>query len=251
MNQQTNSAMSRVSVLVFNLLAYLIGSAALVCLILVFGSVITPDNSPIFSGPKFDSIYMAIFWNSLWLIGFGVKHSFMASISYKNWVERKIPAALNRGSYLIATGLYIFAMLMLWSPIEGTLWSVSGELYLAVIAVFVFGWTFLFLATFMIDHFELFGLKQAVHYFKGKETPQLSFVKTGFYAYVRHPIMTGLLIGIWCIPEMTGSLLVMSIGFTLYVWIGVYFEERKLKRLLGKTYVSYCADVGCLLPKIS
>ena len=78
----------------------------------------------------------------------------------------------------------------------------------------------------------------------------LNFVKTGFYAYVRHPIMTGLLIGIWCIPVMTVNHFMMSLLLSIYVWIGVYFEERKLKRILGNQYNQYCKEVGSILPKL-
>ena len=85
---------------------------------------------------------------------------------------------------------------------------------------------------------------------KNQEVPDLKFVKTGFYAYVRHPIMTGLLIGIWCIPNMTANLLLLSTLFSAYVLIGVFFEERKLKRMLGDQYEVYCQEVGSIFPKI-
>ena len=250
MTTQTHSLFSRTGVMTFNTLSYFLGSGSLVLLILVFGNIVTPDNAPIFKGPEFDSTAMTILWNLAWIIGFGYKHTVMASIEFKAGMARFIPNAMNRGLYVLATAVYLVAMLYFWSPLEGVLWSVEGTAYWVVIAGFLFGWSFLFLATFMIDHFELFGLKQAYYHFKQHELPELTFVKSGFYAYVRHPIMTGMLIGIWCVPMMSVSLLMMSIGFTAYILVGVYFEEKKLKRMLGEQYDVYCQEVGSIIPKL-
>ena len=249
MTVQNPSLSSRISVLGFNTLSYLLGSSSLILLILVYGNIVTPENSPIFRGPQFDSNAMTILWNAIWIIGFGYKHTKMASTQFKEKMARFIPDAMNRGIYVLATAIYLCTMLHFWSPMDITLWTTSGAVYWVVMGIFLFGWSFLFIATFMIDHFELFGLKQAYFHFKQHQLPELTFVKNGFYAYIRHPIMTGLLIGIWFIPTMSMSLLIMSIGFTCYVFIGVYFEERKLKRLLGSQYEIYCREVGSLIPK--
>ncbi len=248
---QQQGLLPRLGVFIFNGVSYLVGCSALVLLISVFGGFVTTQNAPIFNGPVFDSLYLSLIWNVLWIIGFGYKHTFMASTQFRNMVVRFLPEAMNRGLYTLATGVYLFSLIYFWAPIRGELWSVDGIEYFVVMIGFAFGWGFLFLATFMIDHFELFGLKQAYCYFKQRKNPPLSFVKSGFYAYVRHPIMTGLLVGMWCIPEMSYNLLVLAIGFTLYVFVGVYFEERKLKRVLGDVYQDYCQQVGGLVPKIS
>ncbi|MGJ8681784.1 methyltransferase family protein [Paraglaciecola sp.] len=247
---QQHTLGARVGVLLFNSVSYFVGCTALVLLILIFGHVITAENAPIFNGPEFSSLFGTIIWNLAWVVGFGYKHSYMASIKFRDFIIRFIPEAMNRGLYTLATGVYLFLLLYFWSPLEGRLWDLEGSAYLIVMSIFLFGWTFLFLATFMIDHFELFGLKQAFYYFKQKKIPTLSFVKNGFYAYVRHPIMTGLLIGIWVVPVMTYSLLMLTVGFSVYVFVGVYFEERKLKRILGSVYHDYCQQVGGLIPKI-
>lgn len=250
MSHTTHSFMSRAGVMIFNLLSYLLGASSLVLLILVFGNIVTPDNAPLFQGPIFDNAFISIAWNLALMVGFGYKHSAMASVEFKKWMAQFIPDAMNRGVYLLATASYLTSMLYFWSPLNGQLWSVNGELYAIVMTLFVFGWAFLFIATFMIDHFDLFGIKQAYYYFKNETVPELSFVQHGFYAYIRHPIMTGFMIGIWCVPQMSASLLMLSVGFSIYIVIGVYFEERKLKRILGDVYVDYCQEVGCLLPKI-
>ena len=250
MSYQNQSLAKRIAIFSFNIMAYGIGAASLVYLILVYGSIINAQNGPVFMGPSFNNVFLSVLWNALLVVGFGYKHSVMASIKFKEKITKWIPDAVNRGFYLLATAGYLVFIIAFWSPVEGVLWQSEGAAYVSIMSVFLFGWGFLFIATFMIDHFELFGLKQGYYYLKNMPTPELKFVKTGFYAYVRHPIMTGMLIGIWCIPTMTNNHLIMSVFLSVYVWIGVYFEERKLKRILGEQYTQYCEEVGSVLPKI-
>ncbi len=124
-------------------------------------------------------------------------------------------------------------------------------LRIGLIAVAVAGWAYLFLASFAINHFELFGLRQVYQYFRGSEVTAVPFKERLMYRFDRHPIMTGALIGMWVTPHMRMDHLLFASMATLYIVIGVYFEERSLRRQWGATYDEYCARVGTIVPSFS
>lgn len=123
-------------------------------------------------------------------------------------------------------------------------------LVIALWSLFCFSWVFLLGATFAINHFDLFGLRQVFLYYKQQPRPPINFVKRAMYAYIRHPIQTGVLIGVWATPRMTVTQLILSIGFTVYIFIGLWFEERDLLAEHGDTYLQYKQETGKLLPKL-
>ncbi len=139
----------------------------------------------------------------------------------------------------------------LWQTVPGVIWSIENQaLVMLIWGLFGFGWVYLLAATFAINHFDLFGLRQVFVHFKDRPRTSLKFVKTAMYRTTRHPIQTGVLIGIWATPFMTATQLVLSVGFTIYIFVGLWFEERDLVNQIGQPYEQYKRETGKILPKL-
>ncbi len=195
--------------------------------------------------------WLAIVINIGLLLLFGLQHSVMARKSFKQKFEAHFEPAITRATYCLATGLVIFAIGFFWVPIEGVVWQAETSTVTWIIyAISILGWTGTVIATFQLDHFELFGLKQVYYFLSGKPVPSMTFKSPGMYKWVRHPIQTTALIGLWFAPVATWGFLMLAIGVTIYVMIGLYFEEKDLIKEFGNTYLDYKKQVGKLLPKL-
>ena len=143
----------------------------------------------------------------------------------------------------------MFMICLYWKPIEGTLWSFSNSFIQAIlITVHISGWLLAVLSTFFINHFELFGLQQVYCKYMNKHEPPLVFTERFMYRIVRHPLQLGVLIGLWVIPTMTMTHFVLATGMTIYIFIGLYFEEKDLVKTLGHKYSDYQTRVNKLCP---
>ena len=192
----------------------------------------------------------AVVVNLLLLIVFAAQHSVMARPAFKRWWTRIVPEPIERSTYVVAATLAFALLLWQWQPIpQPMVWNVEqGAAVLAINAAFWLGWTVLLVATFLLDHFELFGLRQVFTLpgGAGVAAPQLS---TPFlYRHVRHPIYLGFLIGFWSTPRMSAGHLLLALGSTAYIFVGIYFEERDLVAQFGDRYRRYRDEVGMLLP---
>ncbi len=180
---------------------------------------------------------------------FGIQHSVMARLGFKNWWTQFVPKPVERSTYLLCTNLCLGLLFYFWQPIGGTIWRVTNTTGVAILyALFASGWVLLLMSTFYINHFDLFGLRQVWFYLKGKEYIPLNFATPGVYKYVRHPIYVGLLLAFWFAPTMTVTHLVFALMTTAYILIAIQFEERDLVDVYGKTYVDYRRQVPMLLP---
>ncbi|MBU6951755.1 methanethiol S-methyltransferase [Hahella sp. HN01] len=180
---------------------------------------------------------------------FGVQHSLMARQSFKRWLTRRISPTIERATYCLATTLVFAVIFYFWAPLSTVVWSIDGESARVFFLTLAFaGWGVMFLATFMLDHFELFGLRQPWRKFRGQSAPASEFRVTQFYRVVRHPIQSGILVGMWSTSIATVGHCVFAGGMTLYILIGLYFEERDLVREFGRTYLDYRRRVGMLFP---
>jgi protein-S-isoprenylcysteine O-methyltransferase Ste14 len=180
---------------------------------------------------------------------FGCQHSVMARPGFKAAWTKIIPASLERSVYCFAAAACLVALFAFWHPIEGTIWSVSAEpARMAIWGLFLLGWTILFIATWLISHFELFGLAQAWHHSRGRDLPPQEFRTPFLYRWIRHPIYTGFLIAFWATPDMTYSHLVLALGMTAYIFIGIAYEERDLVEHFGDRYRDYRTQVGSVFP---
>ncbi len=182
---------------------------------------------------------------------FGLQHSIMARPGFKEKWTRIIPAALERSVYCLATALVLLVLFSFWHTIDGSLWSVENPaLRMAFWAVFFLGWGILFIATWLLNHFELFGLAQAWRHMRGIEAAPPEFRTPLFYKMVRHPIYLGFFLGLWATPDMTYSHALLAAGMTVYIMIGISYEERDLIAEFGDRYREYQRSVGSFLPWI-
>jgi methanethiol S-methyltransferase len=176
---------------------------------------------------------------------FGVVHSLMARDAFKRAWTRVIPAAAERSAYVLVASIQMALLMWLWRPLpRPVLWSTSGAAALALMAAQLVGWGLVLLSSFLIDHFEMFGLRQAF----GRARPDHPMETPLLYRLVRHPLYLGLLIGLWAPSTMSAGHLLLSASLTAYVLVGVRYEERDLLRRFGDDYRRYREQVPMLLP---
>ena len=174
----------------------------------------------------------------------------MARVRFKQLITKIIPEAAERPTYVLVAGISSIMIIGFWQIIPGVIWSVTDGFTVVLLwSLFAFGWIYLVASSFAINHFDLFGLRQAYLNFRNHPRPPIQFLKKAMYRFTRHPIQTGVLIGIWAAPEMTATQLVLSIGFTGYIFIGLWFEEKDLDRDIGEPYKQYRQEAGMVLPR--
>jgi protein-S-isoprenylcysteine O-methyltransferase Ste14 len=179
----------------------------------------------------------------------GLQHSVMARRSFKERWTRLVPPHVERATYGLASALALGVVMIGWSPIAGTVWVVESSFARgAILALQVGAWLLLVAASFEIDHYETFGLKQPLQAMRGRSGDPIDFQAKRIYRIVRHPIQTGIFVGIWAAPEMSWSRFVFASLMTVYIFVGLYFEERDLIREFGERYRRYQAEVPRLLP---
>ncbi|WP_353662240.1 NnrU family protein [Hydrogenimonas sp. SS33] len=240
--------MKRLFLLLGGLAAYLIGLGTLVYM--VFWLYPWPwMPSTIDSGtPRFPVPLAAALDIGLVAL-FGLQHSLMVRPRFKRWFTRFLPLPIQRSFYTLASSLILAAILLFWQPLPGVVWDFqNGMGFWATTLLYFLGWSIAVLATFQIDHFGLFGLSQAWRAFRGEAEPPERFQEKGFYRYVRHPIQAGTLVGLWATPHMSMGHLLFCVTFTLYILIGLHFEEKDLVKTLGEPYAAYRKRVPMLFP---
>jgi protein-S-isoprenylcysteine O-methyltransferase Ste14 len=195
------------------------------------------------------SVIEAIVVNMLLLALFAVQHSVMARQGFKAWWTQYVPKPVERSSYVLLASLCLLLLFWQWRPMPAVVWQVDDPHLAVTIAVISFaGWVIVFTSTFMINHFELFGLRQVLARLLGRELPAPEFKTPMLYKNVRHPIYLGFLIAFWATPVMTVGHLLFAIATTGYILIGIWLEERDLIALFGDKYRRYREQVSMLIP---
>ena len=181
---------------------------------------------------------------------FAFQHSLMARRSFKRWWTQIVPPAVERSTYVLAATLALALLLWQWRPItEPVIWRIEDPAAVnAIWVIFWLGWGVLLLATFLINHFELFGLRQVFSRLLGRDIPEAEFRTPLLYRYVRHPIYLGFVLAFWATPVMTAGHLMFATGGTGYILVGIWFEERDLVAQFGERYHRYREQVGMLIP---
>lgn len=180
---------------------------------------------------------------------FAVQHSVMARPGFKRWWTQFVPQQAERSVYVLAASLVLILMYALWRPIPTVLWSASGWLEVVLWIGFASGWGIVLLSTFLINHFELFGLQQAWFALRNKAAAAPHFDQPLFYKLVRHPLYLGFFISLWIGPDMTAGRLLLASGLSVWMLIAIQLEERDLIDVFGDQYRQYRRRVGMLLPR--
>lgn len=236
----------RTAILLYGVAVYLFFLLTFLYFIAFVGNFFVPKSVDV--GPTVP-FARAVLVDVLLVTLFALQHTVMARSRFKVWLTKIIPQPTERSTFVLGATLALALLMALWRPIDGVLWDVSGGALAGVlIGVSMVGWTILLLSTFQINHFDLFGLRQVVLCFQGKEYKPVDFKKPLFYRYVRHPLYFGLFIAIWVTPTMTMGHFVLAGALTLYTLIGIRFEERDLARMHGESYEEYQRQVSMVIP---
>ncbi len=241
--------MIRASYVLFGVIAYLIFFATFLYLIAFVGNVPfvprTIDNGPIVPAIIAATIDLGL------IALFGLQHSIMARQGFKAAWTRIVPPPIERATYVLASSAVLLVLFHFWWPLPAIVWSVENPIGAAVLwALFATGWLIVLLSTFLLSHFELFGLKQVWLNFRGAQADAPQFRLPLFYKFVRHPLYSGFLLAFWATPVMSVGHLLFALGMTGYILIAISYEERDLIGLFGEDYVAYRGRVGKLLPRI-
>jgi protein-S-isoprenylcysteine O-methyltransferase Ste14 len=202
----------------------------------------------IVDGPLRGGPVEAIVINAALLLLFAVQHTVMARAGFKRRLKALLPARVERATYVLATSLVFGLLFGLWRPVDTPIWHVTAPA--AVVLIWVLcglGWLVAIASTFMIDHFDFLGLRQAQWRSTSPYEPP-PFRERWFYAWMRHPMMLGLLVAFWATPRMTGGHLLFASAASAYIAVGLRFEERDLRRQLGPVYADYAARVPAVVP---
>ena len=208
-----------------------------------FGVPRTLDGAP--HGP----LGVAMLIDAGLLTLFAVQHSVMARTRFKYWWTRIVPKPLERSTYVLFSSVALIVLFWQWRPLGGLVWSIedpTGQLVMR--GFFAFGWALVLISTFLINHFDLFGLRQVWLYLRGRRYTTLQFGTPGPYRLVRHPLYVGWLFAFWSTPTMTLAHLLFSIATTAYILLAIQFEERDLAREHGQAYEAYRRSVPMLIP---
>ena len=240
--------MKRVVILLYGVLSYAIFFATFCYAVGFVGDLVVPKA---IDTPPTRPLGVALLINCALLGLFAVQHSVMARPAFKRWWTRIIPRAAERSTYVLLSSLALIVLFVFWQPMGGTIWSVNNpvgrDLLLAGCAA---GWVLVLVATFLINHFDLFGLRQAWLYYRGKPYTYLRFATPGPYQVVRHPLYVGFLMAFWFTPTMSAAHLLFAALTTAYILVAVRLEERDLVTYHGPAYVAYARRVPRLIPRL-
>ncbi len=238
--------MNRILSLLFGVISYIIFFVTFLYAIGFVGNLFVPKS--IDSGMA-TSFGQALLINLILLSIFAVQHSVMARPAFKRWWTTIVPEQIERSIYVLLSSLALILLFWLWQPMNGVIWNVENAVGQTILwAVFALGWLMVLVSTFLINHFDLFGLRQVYMYMKGQEYTHLKFQTPLMYQLVRHPIMLGFIIAFWATPVMTVGHFVFACVTTAYILIAIQFEEHDLVQYHGDEYQAYIDETSMILP---
>lgn len=240
--------MSRAASLLFAVIAYAVFFATFLYLICFVGNFIAPKTVDI--GPE-APVAAAVAINVALIALFGVQHSVMARQGFKRAWTKIVPPPIERSVYVLMASIALIILFALWRPMPTTIWDVTDTaLDMPLKVLFAAGWLIVLLSTFLINHFELFGLQQAWFHMRGRTAAEPQLREPLFYKWVAHPLYSGFFLAFWATPHMTAGHLLLAVGMSTYMLIAIRYEERDLVALFGPKYQEYRGRVGMLAPRI-
>jgi methanethiol S-methyltransferase len=241
--------MTRTLYLLFGVIAYAVFLATFLYLIGFVGNLPELPRT-VDRGPNSD-LAAALIVNISLIALFGLQHSVMARQGFKRAWTRIVPAPVERSLYVLAASLALILLFAFWRPLPATVWSIGNDLAATLVWIlFALGWLIVLLSTFLISHFELFGLKQVWRNMTGAAAAAPQFRQPFFYKLVRHPLYAGFFLAFWATPHMTMGHLLLALGMSAYMLIAIRYEERDLVGLFGEDYETYRRTTGMLTPRI-
>jgi len=239
--------MRRAAVLIFGVLSYAIFFVTFLYLVGFLSNLIVPKT--IDSGVA-GPIGEALLVNSLLLIAFGVQHSVMARPGFKAWWTGFVPKPIERSVYTLASSIALIAIIAFWQPIPSSVWAAQGLLATLLTAGMLLGVGLVLLSTFLIDHFDLFGLRQSWLYFRGRPYEEKRFTTPFLYKWIRHPLYVGWFLTFWVTPVMSIGHLLFAAVMSSYILIAIPMEERDLLHALGEPYRRWRDGTPLFVPRL-
>ncbi len=238
--------MGRITIFAYGLIAYLVFLIAFLYAIGFVGGIVVPKT--IDSG-EVTAPLTAILINVLLMGLFAIQHSIMARPWFKRVWTRIVPAAAERSTFVLLASLILLLLYWQWRPLPTSVWTVENEIAVAILqGLFWFGWAVVLVATFVINHFDLFGLRQVWLNLSGNPYRYLPFRVTSMYRVIRHPIMFGFIVAFWATPSMSQGRLLFAAVTTAYILVAIRIEERDLIAVHGERYTAYRSAVPALVP---
>ncbi len=240
--------MSRSLTMLFALVAYAIFFATFLYLIAFVGNIaVVPRTVDV--GPA-APVATAVAINVALIALFGLQHSIMARQGFKAWWTRVIPVPAERSVYVLMASAALIILMGFWRPIDGMVWSVTNPLGETVLwALFALGWGIVLLSTFLLNHFELFGLQQAWLHMRGRHAEPHQLRQPMLYKWIAHPLYSGFFLAFWATPHMSYGHLLLATGVSVYMLIAIRYEERDLTNYYGEDYTRYRSGVGMIFPR--
>jgi protein-S-isoprenylcysteine O-methyltransferase Ste14 len=240
--------MKRILAFSYGLVAYAIFVGAFLYAVGFVDGIVVPktiddgDSTPLAAAIVINLVLLSIF---------ALQHSVMARQPFKRWWTKFVPAPVERSTYVLLSSLALILICWQWRPIPAVIWQVQNPLAAsALFALSFVGWFIVLVSTFLINHFELFGLQQVLHNLLGRTSSTASFKTPSLYKFVRHPLYLGFIIAFWATPIMTGGHLLFAAVTTAYILVGIVLEERDLIAHFGAQYLQYRREVGMLIPTL-
>jgi methanethiol S-methyltransferase len=246
-NPATRPTVGRTLAISYGVVCYLVFVAAFLYAIGFVGNIVVPRSvDHAIAAPTEQAIVV----NLLLLGFFAVQHSVMARPAFKRWWTRLVPPPVERSTYVLATSLVLFLLYWRWRSMPAEMWHVGAPaVRLGLWVLFWLGWATVFVGSFMISHFDLFGLRQVYLFWRGEPHTDAGFRAPLLYRVVRHPLMVGFIIAFWAAPTMTAGHLLFAVATTVYIVIAVQLEERDLVEAMGDQYRDYRREVPMLVPR--